>query len=351
LFTENLSECLLIFDDVLNNGFDGDQFITGLASHLRNLLVGKDAQTLKLLEVSEGISQRYLKQSKETSVSFLLSALNIANQCDLNYRNSKNQRLLVELALIKMCHIAAAISISEGVIINGSPSSEDGTKKKTEARNADAPNPEPIIPTLTAPAEERIAVSKEKIAQVVEEEHETAPPIQEIETQKPEIKIPSNSTSLIAASSIIPNLNELDNSISREEEQKPSYISGDSRQEYTADTFLKVWTAYANKSKQYGKINLFTIMTSAQPTLLEAFKVELVLESKLQETQLHAEKIDLLNFIRIELQNYGIELETRIAEQSTKKILYTSSDKYKHMAEKNPKLEDFKKLFNLDLDY
>ena len=351
LFTENLSECLLIFDDVLNNGFDGDQFITGLASHLRNLLVGKDAQTLKLLEVSEGISQRYLKQSKETSVSFLLSALNIANQCDLNYRNSKNQRLLVELALIKMCHIAAAISISEGVIINGSPSSEDGTKKKTEARNADAPNPEPIIPTLTAPAEERIAVSKEKIAQVVEEEHETAPPIQEIETQKPEIKIPSNSTSLIAASSIIPNLNELDNSISREEEQKPSYISGDSRQEYTADTFLKVWTAYANKSKQYGKINLFTIMTSAQPTLLEAFKVELVLESKLQETQLHAEKIDLLNFIRIELQNYGIELETRIAEQSTKKILYTSSDKYKHMAEKNPTLEDFKKLFNLDLDY
>ena len=351
LFTENLSECLLIFDDVLNNGFDGDQFITGLASHLRNLLVGKDAQTLKLLEVSEGISQRYLKQSKETSVSFLLSALNIANQCDLNYRNSKNQRLLVELALIKMCHIAAAITISEGVVINGSPSSEDGTKKKTEARNADAPNPEPIIPTLTAPAEERIAVSKEKIAQVVEEEHETAPPIQEIETQKPEIKIPSNSTSLIAASSIIPNLNELDSSISREEEQKPSYISGDSRQEYTADTFLKVWTAYANKSKQYGKINLFTIMTSAQPTLLEAFKVELVLESKLQETQLHAEKIDLLNFIRIELQNYGIELETRIAEQSTKKILYTSSDKYKHMAEKNPTLEDFKKLFNLDLDY
>ncbi len=351
LFTENLSECLLIFDDVLNNGFDGDQFITGLASHLRNLLVGKDAQTLKLLEVSEGISQRYLKQSKETSVSFLLSALNIANQCDLNYRNSKNQRLLVELALIKMCHIAAAITISEGVVINGSPSSEDGTKKKTEARNADAPNPEQIIPTLTAPAEERIAVSKEKIAQVVEEEHETAPPIQEIETQKPEIKIPSNSTSLIAASSIIPNLNELDSSISREEEQKPSYISGDSRQEYTTDTFLKVWTAYANKSKQYGKINLFTIMTSAQPTLLEAFKVELVLESKLQETQLHAEKIDLLNFIRIELQNYGIELETRIAEQSTKKILYTSSDKYKHMAEKNPTLEDFKKLFNLDLDY
>jgi DNA polymerase-3 subunit gamma/tau len=351
LFTENLSECLLIFDDVLNNGFDGDQFITGLASHLRNLLVGKDAQTLKLLEVSEGISQRYLKQSKETSVSFLLSALNIANQCDLNYRNSKNQRLLVELALIKMCHIAAAITISEGVIINGSPSSEDGTKKKTEARNADAPNPEQIIPTLTAPAEERITVAKEKIAQVVEEEHETAPPIQEIETQKPEIKIPSNSTSLIAASSIIPNLNELDSSISREEEQKPSYISGDSRQEYTTDTFLKVWTAYANKSKQYGKINLFTIMTSAQPTLLEAFKVELVLESKLQETQLHAEKIDLLNFIRIELQNYGIELETRIAEQSTKKILYTSSDKYKHMAEKNPKLEDFKKLFNLDLDY
>jgi DNA polymerase III subunit gamma/tau len=112
LLNENIADALLIFDEILANGFDGNNFVNGLASHFRNLLVGKDASTLKLLEVSEGIRQKYLEQSKASSASFLLSALNIANQCDLNYKNSKNQRLQVELAIIKICHIPSALNLS-----------------------------------------------------------------------------------------------------------------------------------------------------------------------------------------------------------------------------------------------
>lgn len=104
---------LLLFNEVLNNGFDGNNFINGLATHFRNLLVTKDPQTVQLLEVSENIRQKYLSQSKAADLGFLLTALNLANQCDLIYKNSKNQRLQVELALIKMCHIPSAIKLAE----------------------------------------------------------------------------------------------------------------------------------------------------------------------------------------------------------------------------------------------
>jgi len=86
LTSADVSQALVLFDEILNNGFDGNNFINGLASHLRNLLVGKDPQTVKLLEVSENIKQKYIAQSRETDVSFILTALNLANQCDLTYK-------------------------------------------------------------------------------------------------------------------------------------------------------------------------------------------------------------------------------------------------------------------------
>ena len=121
--------CHLLFDEILSHGFDGSHFISGLTEHFRNLLVGKDTETLKLLEVSEGIRRKYLEQSKAASVSFLLSAMNIANQCDLNYKLSKNQRLQVELALLKMCHISSALSLATTPLNTNQP--EGQVKKKT----------------------------------------------------------------------------------------------------------------------------------------------------------------------------------------------------------------------------
>src|SRR6201746_2388334 len=112
LLKEDTAGTLLLFDEILSKGFDGAHFISGLSEHFRNLLVTKDASTLKLLEVSEGIKTKYLQQSQAASVSFLLSAMNIANQCDLGYKLSKNQRLQVELALLKMCHLPSVFNIA-----------------------------------------------------------------------------------------------------------------------------------------------------------------------------------------------------------------------------------------------
>ncbi len=105
LLKEDTSGTLLLFDEILAKGFDGSHFISGLSEHFRNLLVSKDSTTLKLLEVSEGIKAKYMQQSQASSVSFLLSAMNIANQCDLSYKLSKNQKVAGGTGTTQKCAI------------------------------------------------------------------------------------------------------------------------------------------------------------------------------------------------------------------------------------------------------
>lgn len=120
LLTENVSEPLLLLDEILRKGFDGHNFIVGFSEHIRNLLVAQDARTVELMEVPDITKKKYIDQSKSASPSLLLSWLNIANQCDLNYKMSKNQRLLVELALMKMAHVNSVLkpngAVSEGAL-------------------------------------------------------------------------------------------------------------------------------------------------------------------------------------------------------------------------------------------
>jgi DNA polymerase-3 subunit gamma/tau len=112
LLEENIATTLLLFDEILKKGFDGHNFIVGLSEHLRDLLVVKDEATVELLEVSESARERYLLQTSRASVSFLLSALNLANQCDIHYKTSKNQRLHVELTLMKVAKLSHAFRLA-----------------------------------------------------------------------------------------------------------------------------------------------------------------------------------------------------------------------------------------------
>jgi DNA polymerase-3 subunit gamma/tau len=112
LLEENISTTLLLFDEILKKGFDGHNFIVGLSEHLRDLLVVKDEATVELLQVSESAKERYLEQTARASVSFLLSALNLANQCDIHYKTSKNQRLHVELTLMKVAKLSQAFRLA-----------------------------------------------------------------------------------------------------------------------------------------------------------------------------------------------------------------------------------------------
>lgn len=112
LLTQNHTQPLLILDEILKKGFDGQNFIVGLSEHFRNLLVSQDARTTQLMEVPENVKKKYAEQAQAAPPSLLLSWLNIANQCDINYKSSKNQRLSVELALMKMAHVQSVLNLA-----------------------------------------------------------------------------------------------------------------------------------------------------------------------------------------------------------------------------------------------
>jgi DNA polymerase III subunit gamma/tau len=128
LLSQNHTQPLLLLDEILRKGFDGHNFIVGLSEHLRNLLVSQDARTVQLMEVPDSVKKKYVQQAQACPPSLLLTWLNIANQCDINYKGSKNQRLSVELALMKMAHVGSVLKADQ-LALNGL-AEQAGLKKK-----------------------------------------------------------------------------------------------------------------------------------------------------------------------------------------------------------------------------
>jgi DNA polymerase-3 subunit gamma/tau len=224
-----------------------------------------------------------------------------------------------------MCHINSVLNLAAAA-----PSEADLKKK-----------PEPVVdPAPASPASHPVQVPVKA---------PEAPVQKPAEPEKPPLQKASGSL-LKSAPSIIPDLNAIGAQEEKKETDKPDYIQGESQNDFSADEFLKKWNEYAEAIKKAGKINLFTIMTANPPALLTGYQIEVIIENKIQENLLALEKIDLLNYLRVGLQNFTIEIITKQAEQDGKRKLYTSTEKYQHMVEKNPTLEEFRKRFNLGLE-
>jgi len=350
LTAAEVSQTLLLFDEILNNGFDGNNFINGLASHFRNLLVGKDAATIKLLEVSENIKQKYLDQCRQTELSFLLTALNLANTCDLNYKNSKNQRLQVELALIKMCHIRSVVNLAQQPL-NTTNTATDGDqdKKKTNvvAEQVESPKPKAESEnTVSAPAP---TISVPVLPSI---------PVEEKAKETPRVSSPPPSTTSIniniskagAASMLIPSLNDFDRIAQEEEDKGPKKATGEAREVFSYDRLLEIWSIYTQKLKAADKINLFTILNNFAPTLLNPQLIEISVESKTQEHLIQQESVELLNFLRNELRNFAVEVTYKLVERKIENRLYGNREKYDYLVNKNPKLDELRRRFNLDIN-
>ena len=348
LTAADVSNTLLLFDEILNNGFDGNNFINGLASHFRNLLVGKDAATIRLLEVSENIKQKYLEQCRQTELSFLLTALNLANSCDLNYKNSKNQRLQVELALIKMCHIRSVVHLAQQPLsLNNTATDPDQDKKKTNVSNV-------AIDKLKSSSESHEHADRQKTST---ENENSSPKAEEktIEAQRA-TSIPSATSISIKipkatpGSTLIPSLNDLERLASGEEDSGPKKVTGEAREAFSYERLLEVWNNYIQILKNADKINLYTILNNFAPALLNREVIEISIESKTQEQFVQKESVELLNYLRNELQNFGIEVTYKQMERKIENRLYGNREKYDYLVNKNPKLDELRRRFNLDVN-
>lgn len=295
----NFAACLTVFNEILNKGFDGHHFISGLARHFRDLLVSKDPVTIQLLEVGDTIRDKYLQQAKNIPLSFVLQALNFANACDLAYKSSQDKRLQVELSLINISMI---------------------TKKKQEPEITSNKTLEPVIASSEKPA------------------NETENPENNNKMTSISIKdaLKSNGAASIANPGIEENKSEDGLKIEK------------SNAEFTLDQLTGIWEQYAESIKQE-KPRLHHILKSTKPGLKDKSTISVVLGNTLQKETFDKAQAEIMKFLSSKLRNDHLLFELEIDEQTGQKQLFTDNDKLKYLTEKNPNLAAFKQ--KLDLDF
>lgn len=334
LILDNAIPSLLIqFNQILARGFEGQHFIAGLASHFRDLYVAKSTETLELLEVGADTKERYKLQSERTSPTFLKEAISLANDCDLKYKTSRNQRLLVELCLMKLASINfdGEKKKSEGFII---PASFFKDKNLSESKTESKTESDQNIPQTNS------VNSSTELPSVEEPETKYNPP----KIEAPVIKGIKRQASGLSLKSIqqkkAHQIKQMDVEI--KEEDLPS-------DSFTQDQLNEYWDTFVDKLEKKGKYNLAAILKIDTPKLTDDDVIQLEFPNSTNKIEVERNQFDLLQFLRKSLNNFNIRLEISVNEAMDKKYAYTAEDKYAKLLEKNPALETLKQTFNLDL--
>ncbi len=357
------SEPLLIFDEILDKGFDSHNFINGLASHFRDLLVSTDKQTIRLLEVSDNLKEKYLNQSQKVTPDFLFTVLDICAQIDLQFKASRNQRLLIELGLIKMANLIAE---------KKKPLAEKASSQ--EAGQVEIPIEKTVKSESGELSENKILVANENLKDVNSSDDKLSTAITDVserkelvekksdekkgETQNSEVKIQRN----VVKSPVISIRSALENKVVNEkiEEDSPGAVEGEivvtddeivHNEHFTAVELEKSWGVYVEKL-QNEKPRIYSSLKSRTPFLNEELNVELEFVNLDQLENFNQQvRNSLQNHLKRELKNSGIEIITTLKESDTKgKRLYTSEEKFDYLSKKNPNIVKLKQQFNLDFD-
>ncbi len=337
----DISGSMLLFNEVLESGFNGHEFVNGLATHFRNLLMSQDASTVKLLEVTDKIQGRYQLQAKVCSPLNLLKSLRFMNECDVQYRGSKNQRLLVELTLMKMCALYKM------------PSAE-AAEQVAEKKNTNSGGVNPVSkPSSEAPAIERVVPIVEAQTPLPPP---IAPPVVEVELPKEQLeRSPDSSFSSVAKTVPLPNrasgrvggirINGREEKVVASESD-PNLLPKDA---FSEQEMQRIWSERVQLL--FGKQpSLLSSLTKRPPILMDAHLIELKLDSEHELEKVNLNKTALLDIIRKDLNNYSVQLSTPIEEVVTGKKAYTPKEKYEKMLDQNPHLDMLRQKFGLELD-
>lgn len=379
ILEHKIPNLLLLFNKTLSLGFDGHHFISGLASHFRDLMVCQHPDTITLLEVGEEAQQLYREQSKRTSPSFLLQGLNIANDCDLKYKTSKNQRLLVELTLMKLASIdfdgekknPESVALQNKTIDFIAPSAfykqipkVAGSSNQTIEKSVENNNTEKVS-TKAEPAKDSIS-SETKTATTIdhtstEETNVVSNPQVKLEEKKPEplntqetndtkddkkIKInrPTKRVSGLSIKSLNAKkqheLNRIEVVI--DEKNLP-------RENFTTEDLRKHWADFIEIIDKKGQKILASNLHTDVPKLKEDFKIHIELPNSTMKKEIEREQFELMEYLRAKLNNHFVHLDITVNETTAKKFAFTPEEKYEKLREKNPVIDLLRQEFDLDL--
>ena len=339
----DIPQVLLAYNEILSKGFDGHHFIMGLASHFRDLLVCKNQQTISLLEVGDQVKKMYLEQSQQTPHDFLIEALDIANSCDLKFKTSRNQRLLVELCLMQLSSLTA-----------------QGEKKKSNKLKKRFVLPPSHFKEIAAQVQEKLDTTQQapviatppivQTNQTKEQENQnpcsTQVDKQETIQQPQPIKDEVSSKKRVSALSLksIQKKHQLTKEINARIPNQENLPTED----FTQQQMITHWNAYTEIVKGQGKYNFLSHLTMNEPKLKDGM-IHLEFPNQTIKIEVERDKFELLTYMRKELQNYNVDLVIDVNELQVKRYAYTDKEKYEKLVEKNPNLEALRNAFELDI--
>jgi len=324
--TGDVSQVLLIFDEILNDGFDSQNFINGLASHFRDLLVSGNPETVKLLEVSDNLREKYVHQSSLCPTDFLYSALQICNETDLNYKMSRNQRLLVELALIKLANL--------------------NEEKKKPDRD------EPVIKKDATPDNDTVInlpADHKKSGQNIKDNESNSTTQKSRDIKKNIVKTQAISIKNIVTGEISKE-EEISSEIKYETEENNSEADI-TESPFSQEDLNSKWKEYAdNINSDRPRISI--MLRGREPVLGENYQVDLTLDNATQVEEFNNSiKSGILEYLKKELKNSFIRIQTHLEQKENgKKVLYTPEERFQYLSRKNPALNKLKQQFNLDFE-
>ena len=356
LLEHNIPEALLLYNDILSRGYEGHHFIGGLASHFRDLMVCRHEETIELLEVSENAKVKFLEQSRKTSEDFLLKGIDIANECDMKYKSSRNNRLLVELALMKLASI------------NFSPEKKnpDGSGEHFSGLNG-------LIPAsffrqgqrIKAPAATGIRETPSDGIAADESFHNTPPESEEFrKVQESPGRSTKDQEAIMEAAGIQKKIRIKERSkrvsglslsslkakkAHMEKQTGPVDEASLPHEEFTESAMLEYWALFIKRLEDEGRKILASNLRTEKPVLLDLHTIALELPNFTMKKEIEREQGELLGYLRKHLNNYGIQLKISVNEETARRFVYTPAEKYQKLREKNPAIDLLRQEFDLEL--
>ncbi|MDD4822575.1 MAG: DNA polymerase III subunit gamma/tau [Bacteroidales bacterium] len=332
-----VGECMIIFDEILNKGFDAQHFIGGLASHFRDLLVAHDAFTLKLLDCSDAIKARYMEQAKLCSDAFLFAAIEICNECDMQYKQSRNKRLLVELTLIRLSQLG-----EEKKKVTGKEYRPIEPIFSQAAESAVHVRPAPVQKTAEQKTAPKGEINQASQATSITQPQE-APPVAPFPTQnrvqQPKKDLPKITTiSLRASRAKGVDPNEGNDSQATQTVRKKSYTQAD---------LEFAWREYvSDKPEEY---HLSEVMKEFIPVAEANNTVVLTLYNQIDEKLIQEHNSSICQFLREKLSNDQIILHIERKELSDDQKIFTQKEKFEYLLQNNEALVKLCDRFKLRL--
>lgn len=348
LFLENKTcDTLLLLNDILNKGFDGSHFITGLASHLRDLLVSKDAITLPLLQVGASIRERYQAQAQKCPVKFLYKAMKLCNDCDLNYRASKNKRLLVELTLIQVSQLTA-----EGDDVPAGHSPQPSIKPVFNSATTPQPQTGSVVskpqPAIASPTGKTTSTNATPTSQANNTAQHTVPTAVLLAQGQEEKKIPvvkmgGLGVSIKHSKTAEPQPYAIANTPAQNNapQQEEDYMFNERDINY-------YWQEYAGRLPKE-QVAMAKRMQNMHATLLDSTTFEVTVDNEIAAKDFTDMIPSLQDYLRTRLKNKKVTMKVRISAPTEKVRAYGRVEKFQMMAQKNTALMDLKEKFGLEL--